>query len=104
MEEKSNTIQDQDLVYILYDNKKRKWLRKVESGTQFHTDRGYLDYDDIIGKEFGSIVLSKPYYNKFFIFKPLPSDIVVNMERASQIIYPEDIGLILVLQGSVLEA
>ncbi|TFG21177.1 MAG: tRNA (adenine-N1)-methyltransferase [Promethearchaeota archaeon] len=99
MEEKSNTIQDQDLVYILYDNKKRKWLRKVESGKQFHTDRGYLDYNDIIGKEFGSIVLSKPYYNKFFIFKPLPSDIVVNMERASQIIYPEDIGLILVYTG-----
>jgi tRNA (adenine57-N1/adenine58-N1)-methyltransferase len=99
MEENSNTIQDQDLVYIVYDNKKRKWLRKVESGKQFHTDRGYLDYDDIIGREFGSIVLSRPYGYKFFIFKPLPSDVVINMTRASQIIYPEDIGLILVYTG-----
>ena len=99
MELNSNTIQDQDLLYIVYDNKKRKWLRKVESGKQFHTDRGYLDYDDIIGKQFGSIVLSKPYNHKFFLFKPLPSDIVVNMVRASQIIYPEDIGLILVYTG-----
>ncbi len=101
MAENSNVIRDQDLVYIVYDNKKRKWLRKVESGKQFHTDRGYLDYDDIIGKEFGSIVLSKPYNHKFFLFKPLPSDIVVNMTRASQIIYPEDIGLILVYTGIV---
>jgi len=99
MEENSNTIQDHDLVYIVFDNKKRKWLRKVTSGEQFHTDRGYLDYNDIIGREFGSIVLSKPFGYKFFIFKPLPSDIVVNMTRASQIIYPEDIGLILVYTG-----
>jgi tRNA (adenine57-N1/adenine58-N1)-methyltransferase len=97
--ESNNTIQDQDLVYIVYDNKKRKWLRKVESGKQFHTDRGYLDYNDLIGKEYGSIVLSKPYNHKFFLFKPLPSDIVVNMKRASQIIYPEDIGLILIYTG-----
>lgn len=99
MEESNNTIRDQDLVYIVYDNKKRKWLRKVETGKQFHTDRGYLDYDEIIGREFGSIVLSKPYGHKFFIFKPLPSDIVVNMTRDSQIIYPEDIGLILLYTG-----
>ena len=99
MEDNSNKISSGDLIYIIYDNKKRKWLRKVESGKQFHTDRGYLDYDEIIGREFGSIVLSKPYGHKFFIFKPLPSDIVVNMTRASQIIYPEDIGLILVYSG-----
>ena len=55
MEPNSNTIQDQDLLFIVYDNKKRKWLRKVESGKQFHTDRGYLDYDDIIGKEYGTV-------------------------------------------------
>jgi len=95
----TNSIQDQDLIYIVFDNKKRKWLRKVEAGKQFHTDRGYLNYDEIIGREFGSIVLSKPYGHKFFIFKPLPSDIVVNMTRASQIIYPEDIGLILIYTG-----
>ncbi|MBN2155694.1 MAG: tRNA (adenine-N1)-methyltransferase [Candidatus Lokiarchaeota archaeon] len=99
MQQIRNIIHDQDLVYIVYDTKKRKWLRKVSSGEQFHTDRGYLDYDDIIGREFGSIVLSKPYGHKFFVFKPLPSDIIINMTRASQIIYPEDIGLILIYTG-----
>ena len=91
-------IQDQDLVYIVYD-KRRKWIRKVEKDKEFHCDRGHLNFNEIIGKDFGITVKLEPYGNKIYIFKPLPSDIITKMDRASQIIYPEDIGLILMYTG-----
>jgi tRNA (adenine57-N1/adenine58-N1)-methyltransferase len=95
----SSFIQDQDLVYIVYD-KRRRWIRKVEKGQRFQCDRGYLKFDDIIGKvEFGTVVKIEPNGNKIQLLKPLPADIVTKMGRESQIIYPEDIGLILMYTG-----
>ncbi|MHA1339379.1 MAG: tRNA (adenine-N1)-methyltransferase [Promethearchaeota archaeon] len=91
-------IKNRDLVYIIFD-KRRKFLRTVVEGEQFHCDRGYIDYSEIIGKEYGIIIESKPYKNKAYILKPLPSDIILKMGRASQIIYPEDMGLILMYTG-----
>ena len=96
---KFNPIQDQDLVLIFYD-KRRRWIRKVEKGQEFHCDRGYFKYDDIIEKvEFGTVIKIAPNGNKIQLLKPLPSDIVTKMGRESQIIYPEDIGLILMYTG-----
>ena len=92
------TIKDGDLIYLIYD-KRRKWVRKVEADKEFHTDRGMIKFNDIIGKDFGITITSHPYNHKFYVFKPLPSDIIVKMGRASQIIYPEDIGLILMYTG-----
>ncbi|MBD3353254.1 MAG: methyltransferase domain-containing protein [Candidatus Lokiarchaeota archaeon] len=101
-------ISEGDLVYIIFD-KRRKYIKMVESGKEFHSDRGYVRYKDLIGKEFGITVKTEPYGHKAFILKPLPSDIIMKMGRASQIIYPEDIGLILMYTGispgyNVLEA
>ncbi|MCP4761768.1 MAG: tRNA (adenine-N1)-methyltransferase [archaeon] len=94
----NDLIKDQDLVFIICD-RRRKWIRKVEAGKEFHTDRGIVKFDEIIGKEFGISIKIEPYNNKFYILKPLPTDIVTKMGRASQIIYPEDIGLILMYTG-----
>jgi len=91
-------IKNGDIVYLIFD-KRRKFLKTVKAGEKFHCDRGYIDFDDIIGKNFGTIIESKPYNHNVIILKPLPSDIILNLSRASQIIYPEDIGLILVYSG-----
>ena len=91
-------IEDGDLVYIIFD-RKRKYIRTVKRGEQFHTDRGYIDYSEIIGEEYGTTIKTEPYGKKAYLLKPIPSDIVMKMGRASQIIYPEDIGMILVYTG-----
>lgn len=91
-------IKDGDLVYIIFD-RRRKFIRKVEAGKEFHSDRGYIKYDEIIGLDFGTTILTQPHEHKAVLLKPLPSDILLRMGRASQIIYPEDIGLILMYTG-----
>lgn len=91
-------IKDGDLVFIVIDQK-RQWLRKVDSTKEFHTDKGFVHFKDMIGKPFGSTIVLKPMNKTAAILKPLPSDIVKNMRRESQIIYPEDIGLIIAYGG-----
>ena len=94
-------IKRNDLIYLILDNR-RKWLVKVEEGGEFQTHKGIIKFDEIIGKPFGSVVFSQPYETqgyKFYVLKPLPSDYVIYMSRKTQIIYPEDAGLILIYSG-----
>ena len=94
-------IQDNDLIFLILDER-RRWLIEVKPGGTFHTHRGIIEFDDIIGKAFGICVFSRPYESagyKFFVLKPLPSDYILHMARKTQIIYPEDAGLILIYSG-----
>ena len=94
-------IKENDLVFLVLDER-RRWLVNVKKGDSFHTHRGIIEFDDIIEKSFGSCVFSKPYESqgyKFFVLKPLPSDYILHMGRKTQIIYPEDAGLILIYSG-----
>ncbi|MFW9950701.1 MAG: tRNA (adenine-N1)-methyltransferase [Candidatus Thorarchaeota archaeon] len=94
-------IKKNDLIYLILDNR-RKWLLTVEEGQEFQTHKGIIKFDEIIGKPFGSVVFSQPYETqgyKFYVLKPLPSDYVIYMSRGTQIIYPEDAGLILIYSG-----
>ncbi len=94
-------IQENDLIFLILDER-RRWLLEVKPGGTFHTHKGIIDFDDIIGRKFGTCVFSKPYESagyKFFVLKPLPSDYILHMARKTQIIYPEDAGLILIYSG-----
>ncbi len=94
-------IKENDLIFLILDQK-RRWLVQVKSGGTFHTHRGIIEFNDIIGKNFGSVVFSKPYETqgyKFFVLKPMPSDFILHMSRKTQIIYPKDAGLILLYAG-----
>ena len=97
----SEIIKSNDLIFLVFDDR-RRWLVHCQSGGAFHTHRGIVEFDDIIGKKFGTVVFSKPYETqgyKFYVLKPLPSDYVIHMARKTQIIYPEDAGMILVYSG-----
>ncbi|MFX0072236.1 MAG: tRNA (adenine-N1)-methyltransferase [Candidatus Hermodarchaeota archaeon] len=94
-------IKEDDLVFLILDQR-RRWLIQVQAGGEFHTHRGIIEFNDIIGKPFGTCVFSKPFESqgyKFYVFKPLPSDYILHMARKTQIIYPKDTGLILVYSG-----
>jgi tRNA (adenine57-N1/adenine58-N1)-methyltransferase len=97
----SQIIKDNDFIFLILDEK-RRWLVQVKSGDSFHTHKGIIEFDDIIGKSFGSVVFSRPFETqgyKFYVLKPLQSDYVLHMSRKTQIIYPEDAGLILIYSG-----
>ncbi len=88
-------IKDGDLIYIIHD-KRRQWVRKIKKDTKFHCDQGFLEYNSIIGKPYGKTYFLSPNQRKVAILKPTISDTIFHMKRESQIIYPEDIGLILI--------
>ena len=97
----TDLIKENDLIFLVLDQR-RRWLIPVKSGGSFHTHKGIIEFDDIIGQSYGTVVFSKPYEQqgyKFFVLKPLPSDYVVHMARKTQIIYPEDAGLIILYTG-----
>ncbi|MFX1410631.1 MAG: tRNA (adenine-N1)-methyltransferase, partial [Promethearchaeota archaeon] len=97
----ANKVKEKDLIFLVLDEK-RRWLVQVEPGGSFHTHKGIIEFDDVIGKVYGSVIFSKPYESqgyKFYILKPLPSDYIVHMTRKTQIIYPEDAGLIIIYSG-----
>lgn len=97
----SEIIKENDLIFLILD-RRRRWLVQVKSGNSFHTHKGIIEFDDIIGKEFGSVTFSRPFETqgyKFYVLKPLPSDYVIYMARKTQIIYPEDAGMILLYSG-----
>ncbi len=90
-------IKDGDLLWVVYDHK-RKWLLRARTGENFQTHLGIIKFDDIIGKDYGFKVVSNTHAF-FWVFEPLPVDVVLKMGRATQIIYPQDIGFILVQTG-----
>ena len=86
-----------DYVLLIYD-RKRRWLLKAEEEKKHHTHRGVVNFDDIIGNPYGTTVLSN-LNHKFYVVRPTPMDLILKMQRATQIIYPKDIGLILLNTG-----
>ncbi|MHA1754407.1 MAG: tRNA (adenine-N1)-methyltransferase [Candidatus Odinarchaeia archaeon] len=76
----------------------KRWLIKVKKDEEFHTHKGVIKFNDIIGKSYGCEVTTS-MGAKIKVFKPLLSDAVIKMKRPTQIIYPKDVGVILAFTG-----
>jgi tRNA (adenine57-N1/adenine58-N1)-methyltransferase catalytic subunit len=82
-----------DLVLLLSSDKTRYVVRLVP-GETFHTHRGYITHDDLIGHELGQEVLSHTGF-RFAVLRPSFDELLMTVKRATQIVYPKDIGYIL---------
>jgi len=92
-----NIIQAGDYVLIVYGDRGR-WLVQVKEGETFHTNKGFIQFDSIIGKPNGTSVLSSKE-NTFQIFAPTPADFLQKTIRKTQIVYPKDASFILIQTG-----
>lgn len=79
---------------LLYFDVRRQWLLRVERGKQFHTHKGFIKVDDIIGLRLGSEIKSS-MGESFWILRPTTHDLIMHSVRRTQIMYPKDIGLVL---------
>ncbi|KQS65926.1 SAM-dependent methyltransferase [Modestobacter sp. Leaf380] len=61
----------------------------LEPGKQFHTHRGAIEHDSLIGAPEGSVVHSTNNTG-YLAFRPLLADFVLSMPRGAQVIYPKD--------------
>ena len=80
----------------LTDPKGRKHLVLLAEGRTFHTHRGGLAHDDLIGAPEGSVVKSSggtPYV----ALRPLLADFTLSMARGAAVVYPKDAAQIIAL-------
>ncbi|ADD44119.1 tRNA (adenine-N1)-methyltransferase [Stackebrandtia nassauensis] len=73
----------------LTDPKGRMHTVVLESGKTFHTHRGGISHDDLIGQPEGSVV-SSTANTRYLALRPLLTDFVLSMPRGAQVIYPKD--------------
>ena len=78
----------------LTDPKGRHYTVTLEAGAEYHTHRGGLAHDDLIGKPEGSLVIS-PVGTPYLALRPRLADYVLSMPRGAQVIYPKDAAQIL---------
>lgn len=83
---------------LLYLSQRKTYLVKVEAGKSFHTHKGFIKFDDLIGKDYGSMVLSSMGV-EFTALKPLLRDYIMKSVRQTQITYPKDISIIVMFSG-----
>ena len=68
----------------------------LEPGKVFHTHRGALPHDDLIGQPDGCVVTSAGG-TAYLALRPLLSDYVLSMPRGAQVIYPKDAAQIVAM-------
>jgi tRNA (adenine57-N1/adenine58-N1)-methyltransferase catalytic subunit len=78
----------------LTDPKGRHYTVTLEAGAEYHTHRGGLRHDDLIGQPEGSLVVS-PVGTPYLALRPRLADYVLSMPRGAQVIYPKDAAQIL---------
>lgn len=98
MSEKTGPFTVGDRVQLT-DAKGRHYTMVLSPGGEFHTHRGAIAYDDVIGLPEGSVVKSTNG-DPFLALRPLLIDYVLSMPRGAQVIYPKDAAQI-VHEGDV---
>lgn len=73
----------------LTDAKGRHYTMTLTPGSEFHTHRGAIAHDAVIGLQEGSVVKSSNGA-LFLVLRPLLVDYVMSMPRGPQLIYPKD--------------
>ena len=81
---------------LLLDEKGRRYLVTLKERGEFHSHHGFVAHDEVVGRPPGARVLStkgRPYT----ALRPTLEDFVLKMPRGAQVIYPKDLGPILIL-------
>lgn len=79
----------------LTDAKRRHFTIDLTPGGVFHTHKGQVFHDDIIGSEEGSVVTST-LGAEYLCFRHLMVDYVLSMPRGAAVIYPKDTAQIMI--------
>lgn len=94
---RSTHVQDGDLVQLV-GLRHKSFMIRVATGGRMESHRGVIQHDDLIGKPWGTKVTTH-LGNPFFILQPALGDLLKEMPRTTQILYPKEIGFTLVNMG-----
>jgi tRNA (adenine57-N1/adenine58-N1)-methyltransferase len=80
-------------VLLVDERRDKRHLVVLRSGQAFHTDRGYVSHDALIGAPDGTSVKSS-LGSRFLALRPTLGEYVLQMPRGAQVIYPKDLAII----------
>ena len=81
---------------LLFDSKGRRYLVSLTDGGEFHTHSGPVSHSELLGQEEGVVVRSARGA-RYTAVRPTLAEVVLKMPRGAQVIYPKDLGPILIL-------
>lgn len=81
---------------LLFDTKDRRYLITLAEGAEFHTHSGPVEHAGLIGQEEGVVVRSARGA-RYTAVRPTLAEVVLKMPRGAQVIYPKDLGPLLML-------
>ena len=81
---------------LLIDPRGRRYLVILKVGSEFHSHGGYIPHDELIGRVEGTTVRATKGL-AYTVLRPTLADFVLKMPRGAQVIYPKDLGPILML-------
>lgn len=76
---------------IMIDSKQRLYLVTLRPGGKYSYHGGTINFDDIIGQEEG-LMLNSSHDHALVVFRPSLAQYVLKMPRGAQVIYPKDLG------------
>lgn len=89
----------EDGAYVLFFyHASKNWLTRIEKNKKLHTHIGIIDFDSILGLEYGSSVITSKQ-KKVYLMLPTIFDFVMKSDRKTQIVYPKDLGYIAIRTG-----
>ncbi len=81
---------------LLIDRKRRRYLVTLQPGGEFHSHAGVLSHDALLGSVEGTTYRTT-LGQWLLALRPTLNDIVLKMPRGAQVIYPKDIGPIIIM-------
>ena len=85
----------EDETVILRDRKEREYLKRLRPGSRISIRGGRIAVEELIGLEEGSIIRSS-LNESFLVLRPTYAQLIPNLPRQAQVIYPKDTALILI--------
>lgn len=81
---------------LLIDRKRRRHLITLREGGEFHSHAGVLTHDELLGSVEGTTYRTT-HGQWLLALRPTLNDVILKMPRGAQVIYPKDIGPILIM-------
>lgn len=81
---------------LVVDGKDRRYLVTLREGGEFHTHAGVVPHSAFVGRPEG-VTLRSTSGARFLALRPTLSDFVLSMPRGAQVVYPKDLGPLLMI-------
>ncbi len=86
--------QEGDIVLLLGKDQ-REFMFRLQSGAELHTHRGIIRHDEVIGHRWGETLTTHIGY-PYLLLQPSLDQLIRGIRRNTQIVYPKEIGYILI--------